>query len=150
MLIKVTLKKPVEISAGQYIYLTVPGLARRTYGLLQSHPYFVVESDGDSISMMIESRQGFSRDLRSLDGYHVWVDGPYGGLCFKDFEKVVFIASGIGVSAHILAIRRLLQRQQDRKAVVRRIVLAWLLESAGTWSIVKTLRINNVTYTHLE
>lgn len=129
-LVTIALRKSMEVRAGQYIYLTVPALAARN-GLLQSHPYFVISADGQNIQMIIESRQGFSRELRSLQNYNVWIDGPYGSLLIDDFEKVVFFASGIGISAHILAIRSLLQQQQARRAVVRRIVLAWVLETVG-------------------
>ena len=41
------------------------------------------------------------------------------------------MASGIGIAAHLLAIRHLLQAHEDKTARVRRISLLWFLEQPG-------------------
>ena len=61
------------------------------------------------------------------------MDGPYGhGAELDCFDKILFVASGIGVAAHLLAIRHLLQAHQDQTARVRRVSLLWFLEKTGT------------------
>lgn len=137
--LSVTLKKPWKILPGQYVYITLPGVARLHGGFLQAHPYsiawsFKVPDDtSTSIVLLIQQCKGFSNTLTiSQSKSSAIVDGPYGGTQTLDgFDKVLFIASGVGITAHLLSIRYLLQAHDDQSARVRRVTLVWFLETAG-------------------
>jgi hypothetical protein len=132
--VTLTLKKPWKVRPGQYIYLTLPSLRRHHGGFVQAHPYVISWQDESDITLIIQRYGGFSNDL--FDSQRIptsnIVDGPYGHeQPLLDYDKVLFIASGIGVSAHLLAIRALLKAHDDQSARVRRITLLWFLETAG-------------------
>ena len=137
VLLNVNLCRPWTVTPGQYVYVTVPSRHR---GGIQAHPYLIAWSLEDSnktstdISLLIECRDGFSRQLR-LSTEHpssLILDGPYGKTIDLDrFDKVLMIASGVGIAAHLLAIRHLLKAHDSRKARVRRLTLVWILETTG-------------------
>ena len=65
-------------------------------------------------------------------GTRIRVDGPYGSVeSLEQFDKVFFVASGIGLAAHLLAIRHLIQTHNDKTSRVRRLSLLWFLETEG-------------------
>ncbi|OCL03054.1 hypothetical protein AOQ84DRAFT_303531, partial [Glonium stellatum] len=86
-----------------------------------------------SIVLLIQQCKGFSNTLTTAQGRSsAIVDGPYGGTQTLDrFDKVLFIASGIGITAHLLSIKYLLQAHDDQSARVRRLTLVWFLETTG-------------------
>lgn len=96
-------------------------------------------SDGGSyqvskeIYLLIEGRRGFSRALRQCkDVSSVILDGPYGKSPPLDrFDKVLLIAHGVGIAAHLLTIRHLLRAHEEQTARVRRVSLTWVLENKG-------------------
>ena len=49
----------------------------------------------------------------------------------EHFDKVFFIASGIGLAAHLLAIRHLIHAHNEKTSRVRRLSLLWFLETEG-------------------
>lgn len=68
----------------------------------------------------------------SQPGPRVLVDGPYGHVQnFDGYEKVLFVANGIGVAAHFLSIKALIEAEITKATCVRRISLAWLVETHG-------------------
>jgi predicted ferric reductase len=116
------------------VYLTLPNISRHHGGFLQAHPYAIAWMEGSDISLIVQRQSGFSNDVFRATGRHtsVIVDGPYGQpQQFMCYDKVLFIASGIGVAAHLLAIRDLLEAHENRSARVRRITLLWFLETMG-------------------
>jgi predicted ferric reductase len=132
--ITLKLKRPWKVRPGQYVYLTLPNISRHHGGFLQAHPYAIAWMEGSDISLIVQRQSGFSNDVFRATGRHtsVIVDGPYGQpQQFMCYDKVLFIASGIGVAAHLLAIRDLLEAHENRSARVRRITLLWFLETMG-------------------
>lgn len=132
--ITLTLRRPWQIKPGQYVYLTLPNISRHHGGFLQAHPYIVAWTEGSDISLIVQRQSGFSNDIFAATHRKtsVLVDGPYGQTQqFTNYDKVLFIASGIGIAAHLLAIRELLIAHENRSARVRRITLLWFLETAG-------------------
>ncbi|PVH90463.1 hypothetical protein DM02DRAFT_665049 [Periconia macrospinosa] len=128
----IQLEKPWDVSPGQYVYLTFPSLARNRAGFIQTHPYVVAWVDGSDITVLIQRLKGFSDALFASKGsrYRTVVDGPYGSYqSVENYDKVLFMASGIGIAAHLLAIKHLLASHNDCKARVRRITLVWFLET---------------------
>ena len=64
------------------------------------------------------------------------VDGPYGQMQSLDkFDKVLFVASGVRIAAHLLSAKHLLEAHEDRSARVRRLSLVWFLETSGETSM---------------
>ena len=60
------------------------------------------------------------------------VDGLYKETQTLDrFNKVLFIVSGIGITAYLLSIKYLLQAYNDQSAYICRVTLVWFLETAG-------------------
>jgi predicted ferric reductase len=129
------LKRPWKIQPGQYVYITLPGVSRHHGGFAQSHPYTIAWAEGSEITLLIQRHTGFSNDLfTSSKTAHssTVVDGPYGHpQLLLDYDKVLFIASGIGIAAHLLAIKSLLEAHENQSARVRRITLIWFLETDG-------------------
>jgi len=133
-------KRPWNVLPGQYVYLTIPKFARQSFGLLQAHPYHIAwvvngfGKDLDTIVLLVEVRKGFSNDLHFVrPGTSALIDGPYGGIFTLDqYDKVLFLVSGIGIAAHLLHVRHLLVAHDRQSARVRRISLVWFIEASGT------------------
>ena len=132
----VGLHRPWKVRPGQYVYVTLPSRHR---GGIQAHPYLIAWSEEDdsrrstSISLLVECRSGFSRRLLNTPDQPLsaLVDGPYGATTDLDnFDKVVLIASGIGIAAHMLTLRHLINAHNKRTARVRRLSLYWILNTA--------------------
>ncbi|KAF2194711.1 hypothetical protein K469DRAFT_706201 [Zopfia rhizophila CBS 207.26] len=134
MTVNITLRRPWNISPGQYVYLTLPGITRHRAGFIQSHPYVIAWADGSDITLLIQRCDGFSDTLFTTNLQKqpsVIVDGPYGQIQPLDaYDKVLFIASGIGIAAHLLSIRHLLEAHQKQSARVRRLSLVWFIETS--------------------
>ncbi|KAK5003884.1 hypothetical protein LTR28_009624 [Elasticomyces elasticus] len=136
MHLKIPCKEPREVLPGQYVYLTVPEMVG--LGRVQAHPYMIAWVDGRvsgterSMTLLIQCRQGFSDALRlGGDSVSTVVDGPWGGSkVLKQYDKVLLIASGIGIAAHLIPVRYLLQAHEDQSARVRRITMIWFLETS--------------------
>ena len=123
-----------RIRPGHYVYLTFPGLNGHPLSLLQSHPYVVAWKEGSECSFLIQQGSGLSNDIFKVSqpGPRVFIDGPYGqAQSFEGYEKVLFLANGIGVAAHFLSIRALIEAEITKSTCVRRISLAWLVETSG-------------------
>ncbi|KAF2257699.1 hypothetical protein CC78DRAFT_622409 [Lojkania enalia] len=135
----VSLKRPWKVSPGQYVYLTFPDIDRHRVGFFQAHPYAIAWVDGSDITLLIQQYDGFSNSLfHSLHCHSsVIVDGPYGhSQSLNEYDKVLFMASGIGIAAHLLSIKSLLEAHENRTARARRLTLVWFVESSDqeAWS----------------
>ncbi|KAF2741743.1 hypothetical protein M011DRAFT_530343 [Sporormia fimetaria CBS 119925] len=129
--ITVPLKRRWAVKPGQYIYLTVPKLAPREGSFVQSHPYVIAWAEGSNIILLVQKCRGFTRSLfSSSDQLSCRIDGPYGRIRSLDsYDKVCLIASGIGIAAHLLTLKHLLQAHYKQTCRVRRLTLVWFLES---------------------
>lgn len=136
-MIEVRSQRPRKITYGQHIFVTVPSIPHSMVGRLQAHPYMIAweHKDGSSqiLTLLIAHRSGFSNVIRLCkSGTRMRLDGPYGGTeGLNKFDKVFFIASGVGVATHLLAIRHLVQSHNDKTSRVRRLSLLWFLETDG-------------------
>ncbi|KAF3005589.1 Histidine kinase [Curvularia kusanoi] len=103
-----------RIRPGHCVYLTFPALAGRPSSLFQAHPYVVAWREGSECSFLIQRESGLSNDIFNMarPGLRVLIDGPYGQVqSFERYEKVLFVASGIGVAAHYLSVRALIEAE---------------------------------------
>ncbi|KAF2680662.1 hypothetical protein K458DRAFT_445146 [Lentithecium fluviatile CBS 122367] len=128
----IDLAKPWNVGPGQYIYLTLPNVGRHKGGFIQSHPYNIAWVDGPKVTVLIQRYKGFSDTLFTSPDPEssVIVDGPYGHPQSLDrFDKVLLMASGIGIASHLLTIKQLLLAHESQTARVRRLTLVWFLEA---------------------
>jgi NAD(P)H-flavin reductase len=92
--------------------------------------------EGKTVWALVQPQRGFSRRIKYMAGEEkpslVWVDGPYGHPpnAFKH-DTVLLIADGVGVTAHLLVIKDLLQKYRDRTARTTSIILFWQIETDG-------------------
>jgi NAD(P)H-flavin reductase len=79
----------------------------------------------NTLWLLIERRSGFSGSLQSNRTAGKWlVDGPHGGTrCLKQYGKALFVASEIGIAAHLLAIAGVLRGYVEKTGRVRRVLL---------------------------
>lgn len=137
MTIQVRSQRPRKITYGQHIFIAIPTIPHTVVGRLQAHPYMVAweEKEGSNqiLTLLVAPRAGFSRKVKFCEaGSRIRVDGPYGGVePLEHFDKVFFVASGIGLAAHLLAIRHLIHAHNEKTSRVRRLSLLWFLETEG-------------------
>eukprot|EP00998_Keelungia_sp_KM082_P008085 NODE_426_length_1964_cov_54.425150_g419_i0.p1 GENE.NODE_426_length_1964_cov_54.425150_g419_i0~~NODE_426_length_1964_cov_54.425150_g419_i0.p1 ORF type:complete len:608 (-),score=139.28 NODE_426_length_1964_cov_54.425150_g419_i0:7-1830(-) len=95
--------RPFKYMAGQYLFINVPGIS-----LLQWHPFTISSSPLDClVTLHIKSmgRGTWTQKLLQraiegkLEGTAVALDGPVGhSVPFTDYDKVVLVCGGIGVT----------------------------------------------------
>ncbi len=142
--VTIALQKPWKVSAGQYLYLTLPSVARHRGGFIQAHPYNIAWASGSDVFLIIQKGGGFSSDIINAvsSPRSAIIDGPYGHCqSFKRYDRVLFVAAGIGITSHLLTIKDLLEAHKDQTARVRRVTLFWFIETAGK-VLVSTMVVN--------
>ncbi|KIW00824.1 uncharacterized protein PV09_07585 [Verruconis gallopava] len=141
----VTLKKPCNIFPGHYFYICFPSIPNRAQGILQWHPYMVMWQEviegKQVLQFLLDRRSGFSKKIRTAEPKAaVLLDGPYGvDYHVDDYDKVLYITSGVGVASCIVSIQKLLKSHNNKTGRVRRISLTWLADSEDQYSIVQDL-----------
>jgi predicted ferric reductase len=140
--VRINLKRPWRIRAGQYIYLSLPGLRALGLGILEAHPFMIAwplyneQERLSSIVLLVQSCRGFTRRLQLFGSLNPgWIDGPYGGAdedTLANYDKVLLMSYGIGLAAHLCTARYLLLAHNRQTARVRRLTLVWILETQGT------------------
>lgn len=143
--IELTLAKPPEVKyhALSYIFLNVPEVSK-----LQWHPFSVSTSpyDGDSwVKVLIKpSKGGWTHQLqhlvsavvrngRSPSSISAAVEGPYGHESdfFLQYETLILVAGGIGISPFLALLRDLLQRcQRGQPNLPLNVHLIWAVRKA--------------------
>jgi predicted ferric reductase len=137
--VRVKLKRPWKVKPCHFVYLSLPWLRSLGLGLFEAHPFMIAWSDenegGTTIVLLVKCHRGFTRKLRLAKGSsRALIDGPYGSNRLQSlsrYDKVLFLADGIGIAAHLLPIRHLIHAHNDQTARVRRLSLVWLLETEG-------------------
>ena len=141
--VHVVLKRPWHIQPGQFLYLSLPHYGYFGSGFLESHPYMIAwftddqEASTRTVTLLIRCSRGFSSRLRLANSpSYAVVDGPYGDGALQNlnsYDRVLFMANGIGIANHLLAIRHLLLAHDEQTARIRRLTLIWFLETKGTF-----------------
>ncbi|KAF2752594.1 hypothetical protein EJ05DRAFT_295178 [Pseudovirgaria hyperparasitica] len=127
-------KKTWQVKPGQYVYISMPGIARRRFGFLQSHPYLIAwQLPNKDLILLVSRQSGFSNHLiTSTPQSTLILDGQYGSpYDLGNYDKVIFFAQGIGIAAHLLTIKSLLYANHRLTARIRRLTLIWFLEDKG-------------------
>lgn len=130
MQVDIAIPRPWRVRAGQHIFLSIPklGILRG----LRGHPFVITWWDRDitglTVTLLIKSRTGFTRELRRhVDKpLRVFVDGPFGTRHnFGDYGTVVMVATGIGIAGHIPYLKELISGYNSCEVKTRRILLIW-------------------------
>ena len=92
-----------------------------------------IEKKTSSIVLLAQVHTGFTKRIHeqatSTEPYLAWIDGPYGSPPnYRKHESVIFVGSGIGVAAHILAIKDLLEDYKERGTRIKSIWLYWQID----------------------
>ncbi|OKP11370.1 Ferric/cupric reductase transmembrane component 2 [Penicillium subrubescens] len=147
--IALNLPRPWIVTPGQHIYLYIPSIS-----LWTSHPFSICWTDDfdslaaeretpettptNQIYILMRRRTGFTDTLaRRVSGsvnqtlsVHALVEGPYGGIHSLDsYGTVVLFAGGVGITHHLLYLRRLVRGQVEGTVAARRITLVWVVRS---------------------
>lgn len=141
-------------SPGAHVRLTIPSI-----GVLQPHPFTIASlpSDGN-MHLYIRSREGLSRrlyekaaasviDQRQLH-LSVHLEGIYGAKHpnFTNFDVVLLIASGVGITFTLPILQQLVQKAkilQQGNCRCRRIGFVWVVKHTGSSYYPKNREINS-------
>lgn len=131
--VDVTVPRPWQVKAGQFIFLSIPKLGIFTG--IRGHPFMVTwwerDQDGLRISLLVKSRAGFTAELsRHLNkDLLAFIDGPYSAHHdFGQYGTVVMLATGIGIAGHIPYIKDLISGYNNCTVKTRRIRLVWQIK----------------------
>ncbi|KAH7031024.1 uncharacterized protein B0I36DRAFT_288807 [Microdochium trichocladiopsis] len=133
--IDVHLTRPMEVRAGQFLYLTVLGFS--TFSFLESHPFQICwtetgEGGRQDIVVLARPRRGFTlkASAKTRQRYRALVDGPYGTtISLGQYGTVLLFATDVGIAGQLTYVRELLRLYQQCMAKSRRIALYWELEA---------------------
>jgi predicted ferric reductase len=142
--LRIDVKRGWKVKPGQFVYLSIPAIRGFGLGIMEAHPFMVAWTTDDesgrlkTIILIVQSHKGFTQRLKIAHGLpRAFIDGPYGGSdaeTLDSYDKVLLLSSGIGIAAHLNTARHLLLAHNQQTARVRRLTIAWLLESQGTFS----------------
>ena len=140
-MVRMTMSRPIEVKAGQYINLWIPSVS--FWSFLQSHPFVVTSwADGkqDTLELFIQPRRGLTRELFSHGTLDKSVSvprlalfsGPHGiSVPVGEYETVLMVATGFGIAAQLPYLRKLIHGYNTCKARTRRVHLVWQLQNLG-------------------
>lgn len=139
--VRLILPRPVMIKAGQYVNLWLPSISFWSWA--QTHPFTVISwSQGKQsvLELLVQPREGLTatiaRQARAIgrDGFSslALYSGPHGlSEPVDDYETVLLISSGAGLSAVIPYAKRLIYGYNTCTSHVRRVHLIWQVETRG-------------------
>jgi predicted ferric reductase len=138
VVLKLNMEKALKARPGQFIYVWM------ACSPLQTHPFMIVSAEENTLTVLIQSQNGFSRKLRSIaevsdsdTPYLAWIDGPYGDPPdFGQFQSIILITNGIGIASYLSILSKLVSGYHERSARVLSIKLYWHFESSGSSNFV--------------
>ena len=136
----VRLPRPWKPQAGQYIYLCVPGVSRRS--TTQLHPFYVAwwhhNSDHDYAVLIVQKHGGFTNRIFSKQGQEMRavIEGPFGKeLGLDSYGTVLLFATDIGIAGQLPYVARLLKSYHNCEVKTRRIALYWQVDAESKCSM---------------
>ncbi|KAL2649564.1 hypothetical protein R1flu_017692 [Riccia fluitans] len=154
---ELVLPKPSGLAYNElsFIFLNVPSLSR-----LQWHPFSVSSSPGDcphSMKFLIKPLGTWTSKLgnavkqstitRCPLALTARVEGPYGheSSYFLDYEALLLVAGGIGVSPFVALIRDLLYRYKNNEpGLPHDVTLVWAVKSHKELRVLDSLHPNSI------
>ncbi|RYP68879.1 hypothetical protein DL771_006418 [Monosporascus sp. 5C6A] len=115
--IRITVSRPVEIKAGQYINFWIPSVS---WYIFQSHPFVVTnwaEGKQGTLELSIQLRGGLTRELFSYGTLdtpdsvprRAFFSGPHGiSIPVVEYETILMVATGFGIAAQLPYLRKLI------------------------------------------
>ncbi|KAJ5369940.1 rerric reductase like transmembrane component [Penicillium cataractarum] len=135
--IRVVLSRPLQVKAGQYIYLWMPTVSLCSWA--QVHPFMVTSwspERQDVLELFVQVRQGLTKILHSraaLDGfasYTAIVSGPHGvSQSVSEYECVLAIATDFGIAGVIPYLKQLFYGYNTSTSHVRRVHFVWQVQN---------------------
>lgn len=136
VLLRISLRRPVHVHAGQYVFLYVPGIS--CFSFLQNHPFMVVSWNSDPTSeleIFVQGGKGFSKKLvQCLVGrkLRAFVTGPFGlAEPMKQFRSVILFATESGIASFIARLRELVSEHGSSNCFNTRTHLIWQVQNFG-------------------
>ncbi|EXJ72785.1 uncharacterized protein A1O5_03932 [Cladophialophora psammophila CBS 110553] len=135
----VYLPHPMEVHAGQYLYIWSPPLS--PLSMLHPHCFVIAWWEGtsestSSISLLVEERRGLANKLESSmlveKELRLGIDGPYG--MHRDssrYETLMLFATDSGIAAQLSLLKEAVSQHQQQRTANKRIVLVWQVEKEG-------------------
>jgi NAD(P)H-flavin reductase len=134
------LQRPLKVETGQYINLWIPSVS--FWSFVQSHPFVVTSwapGRRNTLDLFIEPRRGLTHELLKhakndnvARSHLVLFSGPHGiSVDMGMYEKIVIVANGFGIGAHLPYLRRLIHGHSSREFRIRRIHLVWQIQDIG-------------------
>ncbi|KAE8423658.1 FAD-binding domain-containing protein [Aspergillus pseudocaelatus] len=130
--VDIPVNRPFTVRAGMTVYIWMPGVS--IFSALYCHPFTIVWWENNDvgkatqISLLVNKRNGFTRNLinHHAKEFTTWIDGPYGNsFDLGPYQRVLMLASGIGITAQIPYIRELLEIDANP---TRSIFVVWEVE----------------------
>jgi predicted ferric reductase len=130
--VRLTLSRPWNFRAGQFVYLHIPGVSRAAF--MQSHPFYVSwwyrdTDDNYVVVFIIQRMRGFtgniflhsSNDFNQYRGMNAIIEGPYGReLSLESYGTVVLFATGIGIAGQLPYVKQLLEGYHNYEVKTRK------------------------------
>jgi predicted ferric reductase len=136
----ITLAKPRQVGAGQYVFLRIPSTS--AYAFNESHPFFIASWDHNkenktrNITALIQRHKRFTRLLKAQPTpVRAFLEGPYGeSPSAENYGNVILFASGIGIAAHLGCIKQLLNARDQGSTRTQVISLLWEVDEIESWN----------------
>lgn len=140
--LRIHLQKGIKIDSGRYINLWMPWMPFVSFwSFLQTHPFMVISwvpGEQDTIDLLIKPQRGLTQKLlyHATNGHSinpvVFFSGPHGvNVAMDEYESVLMIASGFGITAHLSSLKKLIYGYNARLVRTRRIYLVWQMRNKG-------------------
>lgn len=136
VIITVFLSRPISVGHGLanlHVYFTTLNMSYLRF--MQRHPFAICWwTEGQpglasTISLLVEPRLGFTRDLAMHDSPRVAIDGPYGqAVDTASYRSIVSFATGIGIAAQLPLIKQAVAQHYSRSGRVTSVRLLWHIE----------------------
>jgi predicted ferric reductase len=125
-------------TAGQYCFLCIPSLSP-----LQWHPFTIASKPSSPTLTFLIKDMGddqwtgrLNQLVRGGGAPDVLVDGPYGasGMATHDYQRVLFVAGGVGITPVLAMLGDLVDRSQSshRASLPLSVTLWWVVKSASS------------------
>ena len=143
--INLSVPRPWNVKAGQYINLWIPAASFRSLFTMQSHPLMIVswtEGQWSNLELVVSPQRGLTKVFQAIaegnesaaapSPYIAFYSGPHGrSEAMGEYGTVLMFASGLGIVAQLPYIKQLLHDGDQCRTRTKRIHLIWQLQEPG-------------------